>query len=84
MESGSCRRLKGGHLLLKLDRRSVVVEARSSDLTGGACPIVEAHLGSGVDIRSRPPAVEIQSGLLAVEIRLSQELGWNPKGGRPS
>ena len=62
------------------------MEARSSDLAGGACPIVEARLGSGVDIRSRPLAVRVRSRLLAVavEVRLSQKLGWNPEGGRPS
>ena len=45
-ESDSCGRSKGGCLLLKLDRRSVVVGAQSNDLADGSCPMVEAHLGS--------------------------------------
>ena len=48
-ESSSCGRLKGGRLLLELDRRSVVVGARSNDLAGGSRPMVEARLGSGYE-----------------------------------
>ena len=44
------------------------MEARSSDLVGGSCPIVEARLGSRVDIQSRPPAVGVWSRLLAIEV----------------
>ena len=51
------------------------MEAQSSDRAGGAYPIVEARLGSGLDIESRPPAVGVQSKLFAVEVWLSQELG---------
>ena len=53
----------------KLSRRSVVMEARSGDLAGGACLVVEVRPRSRVDIRSRLPAVRVRSRLLAVEVR---------------
>ena len=43
---GHISQQKVGRLLWGLGRRSVVVEARSSVLTGGACPVVEARLDS--------------------------------------
>ena len=60
------------------------MEAWSSDLISGACPVVEDRLGSEADIRSkllavgvrsRLLAIEVRSRLLAVEVWLSQELG---------